>query len=70
MAEPLPLLLRAARGEQVERPPVVDDAPGRRYMKVYRELRDRHPGFASALKTPISPTRSRCNRSGLLRPMG
>jgi len=37
--------------------------------EVYRELRRSPPGFASALKTPISPTDS-MQPSGLLRPMG
>jgi len=41
----IPLLLRVARGEVGDRPPVWLMRQAGRYMKVYRDLRDKYPSF-------------------------
>ena len=47
-----PLLLRTALGEKVERPPVWMMRQAGRYMKIYRDLRDKYPSFRERSENP------------------
>ena len=52
MGQDLPLLLSAAQGKKVNRPPVWMMRQAGRYMKIYRDLRERYPSFRERSENP------------------